>query len=408
MARAQALAGLPSRELSKGRPLPSPQSIEVCSIDLSGTSLTVTLESSDEGEQLVEFSMPEGYHLDRELVMIAVTTLIGTKYDVVRTAIPLSERCQRDVAALCAADVEAPTTAEREHRERGHKLALNFSGGFDSMAALALLPDDVELVSLDFGGAFARERDFFQTFQTTILPTNFRQLGLALNSWSFMGVGPILLRDHLGIGSYGFGTILEATPYNLIDGLDFRNTPNPWFRAAGLSQFNPALGLTEVGTAMLLQSRFPQHVEASLTSLAAPSSEKAYRKALMLHLAGRLTGNSFDVPTDAPAQSFLTFGKALPTDFLSLYVLKHLGPEIAGHLVGGIPDRAHEMVKELRLTFYERLNTNFYNHVEPDSRALVVSRCADAGIGLYDETDWREFALVRDLIAEHHTIPGRL
>lgn len=388
--------------------MPSPQSIDIRSIDLSGASLSVTLQSSDEGEQLVEFSMPQGYQLDRELVMIAVTTLIGTKYDVVRTAIPLSEACRREVAALCAAEVEAPGAAARVRHERGHKLALNFSGGFDSMAALALLPDDVELVSLDFGGAFTRERDFFETFQTTIIPTNFRQLGLALNSWSFMGVGPILLRDHLGIGSYGFGTILEATPYNFIEGLDFRNTPNPWFRAAGLSQFNPALGLTEVGTAMLLQTRYPEHVEASLTSLAAPSSEKAYRKALMLHLAGRLTGDAFDVPADVPTQPYLAFGRALPTDFLSLYVLKHLGPEIAGHLVSGIPDRAHEMVKELRLTFYERLNTNFYNHVAPSSRALVVTRCAEAGIGLYDETDWREFTLVRDLIAESHTIPGRL
>ncbi|WP_186312227.1 hypothetical protein, partial [Staphylococcus epidermidis] len=108
---------------------------------------------------------------------------------------------------------------------------------------LALLPADTKLVSLDFGGGFAREREFYQQFKPASIATNFRAEGFAENSWSFMGIGTILLRDYLDLGTLSFGAILEASPWNFQRDLIFGGGPQPWFKAAGLNQVNPALGL---------------------------------------------------------------------------------------------------------------------------------------------------------------------
>lgn len=51
---------------------------------------------------------------------------------------------------------------------------LNFSGGFDSLAALYLMPEDTKLVAIDFGGWFEREKEFFKQFHPYTLKTNFR------------------------------------------------------------------------------------------------------------------------------------------------------------------------------------------------------------------------------------------
>src|SRR5699024_6541660 len=93
---------------------------------------------------------------------------------------------------------------------------LNFSGGFDSMAALALEPN-AHLVSLDFGGRFSRERQFFEKFQPNIIETNLVDLKLNRYSWTFMGIGALLFRDELNISSYAFGSIMAGSATQLVN-----------------------------------------------------------------------------------------------------------------------------------------------------------------------------------------------
>lgn len=381
--------------------------IRVSTPRLNGSALQISVFDTD-GKRELEFEMPGGYQINSDLIAIGLTTLFGTKYDVIEFDGAISESTRESVARLCQAEVTANLSTAELNERPGSNIALNFSGGFDSLAARTLLPASSKLLSIDFGGAFKRERDFFENFNPYIIKTNFRQLGFAKNTWAFMGVGSILLRDHLSISTYSFGSILEASPYNFIPGLNFSNDANPWFRAAGLTQLNPALGLTEVGTAMLLCRFHPELISESLVSLAAPGSEKLMRKKLLVRIAGELLGHNVRVSfASDDNEPLIAYGESFASDFLVLYICKRLGRATASTLVGNIPDSALALVDSCRLSFYERLNTNFYNNVEGISRLQIFSRCAEAGIDLYDERDWLEFDLVRKLLAEHHPIPGQ-
>ncbi|MDK6689940.1 hypothetical protein QP246_10950, partial [Aerococcus urinae] len=88
-------------------------------------------------------------------------------------------------------------------------------GGFDSIAAKELLdPDKTILISLDFGGRFAREAVFFDNFPTLTVRTNLVTEKFHRHSWAFMALGAILASPTLGLDVLSFGSILEASPQN--------------------------------------------------------------------------------------------------------------------------------------------------------------------------------------------------
>lgn len=183
-------------------------------------------------------------------------------------------------------------------------LLLNFSGGFDSLAAVALLPSDkVKLISVDFGGWFARETDFFKDFNPYILRTNFRQLKYDRKSWTFMGSGALLYAKAFNAAYHVFGTIFEATPSHLWDvppnSVFIETLP---FSAVGLKDIRLMNGLTEVATAMIVTKFYPHLINASLKSLAAPTSEKRFRKQLLTEIVCERFGRNVDL-TESPDPS---------------------------------------------------------------------------------------------------------
>src|SRR5699024_12658626 len=101
-------------------------------------------------------------------------------------------------------------------RRAGFRSALNFSGGFDSLAARVLEPH-AELISLDFGGRFSRERKFFERFDPYVLETNLVDIGLNRYAWSFMGIGSLLMRYELQLGAYSFGSIMAGAGSRLAE-----------------------------------------------------------------------------------------------------------------------------------------------------------------------------------------------
>ncbi|WP_144670851.1 hypothetical protein [Arthrobacter sp. U41] len=357
----------------------------------------------DEKETHLTFALPERFFPDHDLVGIAIATLTGRKYDEIVIDLPMSADAASQVQGLTGASVKAPLRSGNMSRPTGLSYGLNFSGGFDSLAALALLPADTKLVSLDFGGGFAREREFYQQFKPASIATNFRAEGFAENSWSFMGIGTILLRDYLDLGTLSFGAILEASPWNFQRDLIFGGGPQPWFKAAGLNQVNPALGLTEVGTIMLIAENYPSKIRESLTSLANSGSEKLTRKFLLLRIVEDLMGVNLGVP-DLPAREtpHFAFGRSFATDFLALYVLKKLGSDGVGSLVGKIPDHVKEFVAGRSLDFYERLNPTFYAALPTSIKQRVYAQCLNAGIDAYTEKDWSEFRETTALLSEWH------
>ncbi|MFF2676977.1 hypothetical protein ACFVRT_10330 [Arthrobacter koreensis] len=361
-----------------------------------------------EGDRRLNFKLPLGYHQDNDLLAIAISTLLGTKYSNLTLDLAISDEARTKLSDLISAPVQAKRSGTYMSPPISSGTTLNFSGGFDSLAAKVLLPEDAKLVALDFGGAFERERTFFDTFNPSVISTDFRAKGFARNSWSFMGIGSILLRDYLGVDTYSFGSILEAAPFNLSPNLRFKGAADPWMAAAGMRKLNPVLGLTEVGTAMLLNEYVPDLVRESLVSLAAPKSEKFTRKVVLQALAehavgSRRRGYLFDVDQPSPHQCF---GDSFATDFLALYILKKAGREVVGWLVSDIPSEIISAVQSMDLNFYERLNTNFYGSMEIPDVQRIYHRCLQAGILPYDQNDWREFAAVTKMISQYHPIPG--
>lgn len=271
---------------------------------LSGGRLSFDVER-DGFLQTVWFELPRDWEYAPDLIAAAASTLLGEKFKRIHFDFGLSIEAIEQLQSVWKASITAKSVVTKSTREvRGAFLGLNFSGGFDSLASKALAPRGFRLISLDFGAGFEREVRFFSEFPTTVVKTNLRQLGLDKNSWTFMGVGAILLRDYLRLSHIGFGSILEASSSNLISVLARPNTANPplrkrfarragaptlasnVFAAAGMHYLNPVSGMTEVGTTKIVAEQFPELAERSLESLAPEGSEKLDRKRLLLSFYG--------------------------------------------------------------------------------------------------------------------------
>lgn len=353
-------------------------------------------------EHILTFSLPERFVPANDLIALAFTTLCGTKYDEISFDLPISKSIKRSVEQITKSSVKAPLQALAPAAPPPKNYVLNFSGGFDSLAALAVMPDKVKLASIDFGGAFKREAEFFSGFDTTTIQTNFRKEGFARNHWTFMGIAPILLRDYFRAHSYSFGSILEGSAWNL-QRRSFANKAQPVFAAAGLRMFNPILGLTEIGAIRLLQHYSRELAQDSLKSLAAPGSEKFKRKALLFSAVESLQrGGGRDDIQVSDITPELKFGSNLPSDFRTLYMVKKFGIEIASLISEDIPKQVLEFTNGRSLAFYERLNPTFTQSWTTKEKITVYRKCLDAGIDLYTEEDFKEYRECITFLSQWH------
>lgn len=150
------------------------------------------------------------YEFDREiyttpsLVALAISPLCGTVFDHIAFDFEITPDVFDCIKSFTRADVSVPacTTVVTSLNPNRKGVILSFSGGFDSIAAKELMPDDTHLVSLDLGGWFKREASYFKKFNTITVTTNIRQVpdqltALARNNWLFMASGALLCSYHL-------------------------------------------------------------------------------------------------------------------------------------------------------------------------------------------------------------------
>ncbi|MBQ2801073.1 MAG: hypothetical protein IJF03_06770 [Lachnospiraceae bacterium] len=292
-----------------------------------------------------------------------------------------------------------------KHKERTGCI-LNFSGGFDSLAALYLMPEDTKLVAIDFGGWFEREKEFFEQFNPYTLKTNFRQEKLDRNSWTFMGIGAILYAEALNARENVFGTILEATPKHFVKkpNAAYNGNTTP-FLYAGLHDVRYTNGLTEVGTALVVSHYAPEMADRSLKSLSNPKTEKRYRKELLLDIVCEKFNRKVEFErTEAPDKK-IAFGTNLAVDFLCLYILKNRGMQVANGTVSDIPQEAVEFVATHELKFYERLNCEFVSGTtfsSDEARGEFMNKVLKAGVLPYTEMDYAEFREVANFLNTYH------
>lgn len=360
---------------------------------------------------------------DNDSVACALSVLCGRGYKKVRLAIPVTEACRRELEELTGAKWICPAApAERPAvgRKRGlwvdhwytgdsrpgeRRILINFSGGIDSLAALALLPRErVDLVSVDFGGYFMREAFFFRDFHPYILHTNLRQLHYDGESWKYMGSGSLLFsRLICGDAAYQvFGSNFENSPLNLRDDPPFPALDPP-FCMVGIEGLPIIQSISEIGTTIVVTHYFPELINAALTSLAPNPSAKRYRKQLLMEIVSERFHRELSLePCDFPLESQRTrFGQDNSLDYLTVYLLKHRGREAVERSVTGLPEELFDLVEKLDMTFYERYSTKHLARVPEELREDYVRRMEAAGVLPWDEHDMEEFKQVRAVLSRY-------
>lgn len=351
--------------------------------------------TSDTFEKELLFNLPVGTALHPDAVLATLGMILARSHDQIHLNFDVSTEMRAAVSRHCNARILGGKAVPPEPPLNSGAVGLAFSGGFDSITARDLLPGSPHLVSMDFGGNFARERPMFEAFNSSIVETNLVSIGLNRYSWAFMGVGNRLLRGSLKLGTLSFGTILEARDKYI---LRFKSQNQPG--SSSLSDIaltpviNPILGLTEVATARYVVSRYPELVDAVLSSVANPGEAKSYRKALLVQAASlRLGGTPVDKPL--PPNNCLTWGSNTAADFLAPYLVKVLGIEaVQAAYLDVLPSKLSVIADQLDLTFYERFNSNFYNGSWSGILSATVSRMVSNDIMPYTSTDFREFSIV--------------
>ncbi|GAB3531940.1 hypothetical protein GCM10027403_03210 [Arthrobacter tecti] len=391
--------------MSPNTSLRSKIAFEDITIAPSRVDLDVTF---NDGEVLQEhhlwFDFSEPVNPTNDSVALALSTLCGKAFSNVSIDLEASPDVVAAVRGFTGAELqisENPTPAYPKKRS-GH--VLNFSGGFDSLAALSLMPRETQLVSLDFGGRFSREREFFETFDTVIVSTNLLDTKLQRNSWSFMGLGSLLSTGVIPAEYQSFGSILEAGSDNM------RRNPRaayvgtfPPFHAARFTNAPYVIGLTEIGTLIVLSHYRPARIAASLTSLASPGEEKLHRKQVLAQIVSERFGLHIALPEVLkPSLPHFKYGEVFALDFLALYAAKYAKESVVRELLSDIPDEVFRIAKELDLTFYERANTTLYHSFPEPLRAALYSRLSDAKVIPYTEKDWEEFKSVRAFLSRYH------
>lgn len=363
------------------------------------------METSMEDNGHIFFELSPNIRPRSDLIALALSTLCGKKYNQIHYELEFSPSIVLAVSNFTNANVTALEGNENTiQRKKSNNLTLNFSGGFDSLAAKCLMPKDTNLVSMDFGGRFAREGAFFSRFSPCIVSTNLLQTPLRYNSWSFMGIASLLFKDYLDSDYHTFGSILEASNDNFTSNpVAMRNISFPPFLAAGIENAPYVLGLTEVGTVSVLSHYNPDLISCSLESLANVGEEKRYRKQVLSMIVSNKLKKDFRINIiSPPANPYFKFGENFVVDFLTFYFIKNADLNVASHIVSNIPDEIIKSAENLSLNFYERLNTNFLTNFPKQFKGDLVKKLADANITPYTEVDWEEFHRVKQLLSYYH------
>lgn len=352
-------------------------------------------------EKELWFRLPDGVVPHSDLIACSVAAIVGQRATRVEFREPITEPTRKRLEAITRATWQAPTNSAEGPRP-GNRTILNFSGGFDSLSALALLgSDQVELVSMDFGQSFRREREFFAEFSPHIVESNVTDFE---RDWTFMGAGAILLAEELGASRMAFGSILEASAWNMLPGAR-PSADQAVFQTAGMRGVAPISGLTEFATTTLAAKEFPQQIVRSLRSLADPGSEKYFRKLMMLrHIRPDDTDIQILAGDAYPVRS-RPFGSSLAIDFLTPGMLSMCGRTEVERWVD-LPRGMQKFVDDRMLDFYSKWNPSVLTSHDPEVRRLLAVTRAEKEIEPYDARDWDEIRDLVRVLRMFHVFPG--
>lgn len=366
-------------------------------IDVSGDGWLRCSVQRDTVEQL-EIKLPYSFRIAPDVLAAALGSLCGTAYESVYFDLPLGENTVKQLEDSLGAQVGCLSGVDRRRRV-GRETGLNFSGGFDSLAARALMPS-AHLISLDFGGRFSRERHFFEQFSPLVFETNLVSLGLNRQSWQFMNIGSILLRDELDLGFYSFGSIMAGALPRLFRGpLDQKSGGIAVANNLGMTLRNPVAGLSEIASLLLVGKTAPELLAPALQSVALPSEDKFRRKFLMLRAVCQRIGLPLALGQDPVGEAKQPWGHSFANDLASLYVMQVLGPDAVNDAyAGGVPGSIIASASGLKLNFMERVNPHAYGGVDAETASDWYRQLLGNGILPFYRDDWREVEEILGLL----------
>ena len=367
--------------------------IQFKNIDISSQGVISCDVVREEVEQL-HIRLPYSYRPSEDLIGSSFCAIAGRAFDRIEIDLPLGENLQANLARRSQATIVSRTGAD-VRRARGSSAALNFSGGFDSLAARKLVPD-ANLISLDFGGRFSRERKYFEKYSPLIFETNLATIGLNRHSWQFMALGSILLRDELDLGSYSFGSIMAGSLSRLLDRpLDQSASGVAIANDLGMNLRNPVAGISEIAALSLVVASAPEELVSVLHSVALPKEEKFLRKHQMLNAVSKLHDLPLALPILPNMQARLRWGDSFATDLSSMFVAKILGvDEVNDTYIGGIPTKFLSLIEDLSMNFMTRFNPHAYHGLNDDIVSNWYSELILSGVQPFERKDWEEASII--------------
>lgn len=276
------------------------------------------------------------------------------------------------------------------------QLFLAFSGGFDSIAAYALLERKPKLVSMSFGEAFQREEMFFQSFNPIVMKSNIRNSAKKFNEsvdWRFM-ISPISMLANKTLGDNVFistGAILEASDYSFrSDVVSIFNGYGGDDLGSGAILISPVSSISEYGTTLIANNFLAaQDFDKSLESLAPVSSFKNYRKRVL-----RAIIEEQPIPNLPSNIKPHSLGRGFTDDVLAIYFCWKLGASwVSKNYVENFSPR----ISKYDMSFFEKSNPSnitFDNKL----KSYIIDRLSFYGIDQYNEDDVDSISRVRDFL----------
>lgn len=117
-----------------------PKILVVDGVEKTDAGLVSMQIKSDSFDDVLWFQLPNGFIPHSDQVAVAVGAVFGNQFSEVKFNEPLTESVVSKLGAATGAKWSVPSyTSEAPNSGAGTGIALSFSGGFDSLAALALM-----------------------------------------------------------------------------------------------------------------------------------------------------------------------------------------------------------------------------------------------------------------------------
>ncbi|MEY8715424.1 hypothetical protein AB9G26_09115 [Francisella philomiragia] len=372
-----------------------------------GTRVDIIYSVNETSDKLY-FQMNRKVDLDNDTLAVLLSTLCGRVYKKIVYDFYISDKILEELKKFTLADVirtENTSTCINTLSMNDRKnVTLNFSGGFDSLAAYCLMRVSAKLCSMDYGGRFSRENNFFERFDTFIVSTNILDTELKKNSWSFMGSASILSNIFLQTKYNSFGSILESAPANIsVNAAGAKNISFPPFKMLGMKNANYVGGLTEVGTALIILKYRNDLIKSSLESLASAGEEKRFKKQILIETVSNKFGYNISLEhIEPPVKGYFDFGTSFTTDFLLFYIIKNGSFERYSSIYKSVPQEVFDIANNLSLSFYERVNTDFYINFPVELKSDLYAKFCECELEFYTYNDWKEFDVIRTFLSKYY------